>query len=207
VANLRGADLRHADLSGAILYQAHLSGADLREANLSGADLRQADLSQANLSGAELNWADLGGVDLSGADVSQSIVERTIFADLDLSTVQGLETVQHEGPSTIGIDTIYKSKGRIPEIFLREAGVPEPFIVQMKALVSAMSPIEFYSCFISYSHADKPFAHALHDTLQGPASAAGWTKSSSCLETTLTSTSTAASGSGTSSCSAAPSTP
>ncbi|HEY2171903.1 MAG TPA: toll/interleukin-1 receptor domain-containing protein, partial [Candidatus Angelobacter sp.] len=30
----------------------------------------------------------------------------------------------------------------------------------------AMSPIEFYSCFISYSHADKPFARKLHDTLQ-----------------------------------------
>ena len=26
--------------------------------------------------------------------------------------------------------------------------------------------IEFYSCFISYSHAEKPFAYRLHDTLQ-----------------------------------------
>jgi hypothetical protein len=52
-------------------------------------------------------------------------------------------------------------------VFLRGAGVPEPFIVQMKALVAAMDLIQFYSCFISYSHADKPFARALHDTLQG----------------------------------------
>ncbi len=28
-------------------------------------------------------------------------------------------------------------------------------------------PFEFYSCFISYSHADKSFARRLHDTLQG----------------------------------------
>jgi len=27
--------------------------------------------------------------------------------------------------------------------------------------------IQFYSCFISYSHADKSFARRLHDTLQG----------------------------------------
>jgi TIR domain len=27
--------------------------------------------------------------------------------------------------------------------------------------------IEFYSCFISYNHADKAFARRLHDTLQG----------------------------------------
>ena len=28
-------------------------------------------------------------------------------------------------------------------------------------------PIQFYSCFISYSHADKAFARRLHDALQG----------------------------------------
>ena len=28
-------------------------------------------------------------------------------------------------------------------------------------------PIQFYSCFISYNHADKTFARRLHDTLQG----------------------------------------
>ena len=35
----------------------------------------------------------------------------------------------------------------------------------MRSLV--VSPIEFYSCFISYSHEDKLFARRLHDTLQG----------------------------------------
>jgi hypothetical protein len=74
--------------------------------------------------------------------------------NVDLSKVLGLESVNHHGPSSIGIDTIYKSKGQIPEVFLRNAGVPEPFIVQMKALVGAMEPIQFYSCFISYSFDD-----------------------------------------------------
>src|SRR5262245_15514287 len=45
--------------------------------------------------------------------------------------------------------------------------VPQPFIVQMKALVAAMEPIQFYSCFISYSHDDKPFARALYDNPAG----------------------------------------
>jgi len=49
---------------------------------------------------------------------------------------------------------------------LRGAGVPEPFIVQMKALVGAMAPIQFYSCFISYSSADQEFAERLHADLQ-----------------------------------------
>jgi hypothetical protein len=176
-ANLRGADLNQANLSWADLSAADLSGADLRETNLSRALLSGVDLGGAHLSGADLreanlHWPNLGGAHLnsthlSGADLSQSTVSGTIFADLDLSTVQGLETIQHLGPSPIGIDTIYKSKGQIPEIFLRGAGMPEPFIVQMKALVSAMEPIQFYSCFISYNHTDKAFARRVHDTLQG----------------------------------------
>jgi hypothetical protein len=91
---------------------------------------------------------------------------KTSLESNDLSEVKGLETVQHIGPSWIGIDTIYESKGNIPEVFLRGAGVPEPFIVQMKALVAAMEPIQFYSCFISYSNKDGEFAERLYADLQ-----------------------------------------
>ncbi len=37
----------------------------------------------------------------------------------------------------------------------------------MRSLVEGAQPIQFYSCFISYSHADKSFARRLHDALQG----------------------------------------
>jgi hypothetical protein len=76
-----------------------------------------------------------------------------------------LDTVEHKGPSTIGLDTIYRSKGRIPEVFLRGAGVPDIFIQYAASLTG--TAFEYYSCFISYSHADKPFARRLHDALQG----------------------------------------
>jgi hypothetical protein len=88
-----------------------------------------------------------------------------VFGDVDLSSTKGLETVRHEGPSTIGIDTIIASRGKIPEVFLRGCGVPENIIQYIPSLVS--QPIQFYSCFISHSHADKPFARRLHDQLQG----------------------------------------
>jgi hypothetical protein len=84
---------------------------------------------------------------------------------MDLSEAKGLETVRHVGPSTIGTDTIFKSKGKIPEVFLRGAGVPEILITYLPSLV--LHPIQFYSCFISYNHQDKVFARRLHDTLQG----------------------------------------
>lgn len=65
--NLRGADLRSADLS-----YAYLSGFDLSEANLRGADLHSADLSEADLSGADLRYANLSGADLRYADLREA---------------------------------------------------------------------------------------------------------------------------------------
>ena len=195
-ADLRGADLSEADLSGADLSRASLSGAnlslaDLSEANLSTANLStanlsRADLSRANLSGANLSgaglsvtdlrkadlraatfhYANLYGANLHGTNLTEVICGYTVFADVDLSSAKCLEAVVHAGPSTIGIDTLYKSRGKIPEVFLRGCGVPDSLIHYLPSLVCE-SPIQFYSCFISYSHKDKSFARRLHDTLQG----------------------------------------
>jgi hypothetical protein len=60
--DLKGVQLRSADLRGANLSGADLRGAYLRQANLSGANLSDADLREANL-----NFADLSGADLRGA--------------------------------------------------------------------------------------------------------------------------------------------
>jgi hypothetical protein len=68
----------------------------------------------------------------------------------------------HTAASDISISTIYKSAGNIPEAFLLGCGVPESFIAQIPALVAAMQPIQFYSCFISYSSRDEDFARRLH---------------------------------------------
>jgi len=168
-ADLSGANLARANFSGANLARADLVWADLTGANLAGADLTGANLSGANLSGANLNWvhlwrADLWRADLSGADFSSAMVGSSKFGDIDLSGVKGLDTVIHGGPSTIGIDTIYRSKGNIPEVFLRGAGVPDTFITQIPSLVEQV--IKFYSCFISHSSKDQAFAKRLHADLQ-----------------------------------------
>ncbi len=128
-ANLSRADLRGADLSGANLGGADLSGAILGETNLSRADLSRADLSEATLMSADLRWATL-----SDANVEKAIVADNGFTNVDLSVVKGLDTVVHLGPSTVGIDTIYKSKGKIPEVFLRGCGVPDRMIAFIASL-------------------------------------------------------------------------
>jgi hypothetical protein len=185
--DLKEADLRHLDLSGINFSGANLTGADLGKANLRsahffasnlkaaelhgvdfwGASLQASDFRDSNFREANFGLARLRGANLAGADLSDSIMLDTIFARVNLSKVHGLEKVRHYGPSTIGVDTIYLSGGNIPEEFLRGAGVPESFIVHMKSLVGAMSPIEYYSCFISYSSKDEEFAERLHADLRG----------------------------------------
>ena len=170
-ADLFEADLSNADLSSANLFFAKLnradfSDADLSGANLVGADLGRAKLTNANLEGTHLNGAEFGGANLGGANFNGSYVDDTSFADCDLSEAKALDLVQHKGPCTVGLDTIYKSKGKIPESFLAGCGVPESFITQMHSLVGAEEGIQFYSCFISYSSKDEEFARRLHGRMR-----------------------------------------
>jgi TIR domain/Pentapeptide repeats (8 copies) len=148
-SNLSRANLNGADLSGAYLMKANLNGADLSGADLNGAFLSEANLSGANFNGANLNRATIGG---------------TILTNLDLSTVQGLNTIKHGGPSPISTSTLERSKGEIPDIFLKGVGVSDNLIEYARSLFSR--PIEYYTCFISYSSKDELFARRLHNDLQ-----------------------------------------
>jgi hypothetical protein len=185
-ANLAGANLVKADLAGVDLTGANLAGADLREALVTEAQLREVNLTGANLNGAELTRADLTGADLTGADLTHAhlyrsdftqanlrgadmhgaIIGETVFAETGLSHVKRLETVQHRGPSSIGVDTLINSGGTIPEIFLSGCGVPDSLIEYLPSLIGAMQPIQFYSCFISYSSKDEEFAKRLHQRMR-----------------------------------------
>lgn len=178
-ANLRNFDLfeaklRRTELRGARLNKAELSNADLSLAIFIDADLHEAKLMNANLTnsylhGTNLRSADLTSANLRGAyvykvDLSGTTIGLTTFGNIDLSNTKGLQDVIHEYPSTIGIDTIYRSKGKIPETFLRGCGVPEDMIDFVR--IMNKQAIDFYSCFISYSSKDEDFAKHLHADLQ-----------------------------------------
>jgi hypothetical protein len=163
-ANLSQARLHKADLFATDFSMADLSNAILCEADLLRADCTRTNLNKANLSRTRLVWVNFNGANVSGANFSQAEMGATVFADLDLSGVKGLGTVIHKGPSTIGIDSIYLSHGKIPLAFLFDAGVPDAFITYAASLTGEAS--KYYSCFISYSHEDEAFAQQLHADLQ-----------------------------------------
>lgn len=154
-ANLYGADLRKVNLAVAELVETNLTEANLSGANLNAtrfvkaglsrtncekadltfSDLSMADLSNANLRRADLVFANLSGAILQGADFTGATVGFSAFVDVDLSEAKGLERIEHEAPSSVGIDTIYRSKGTIAQRFLWGAGVPEKFIASIDSLV------------------------------------------------------------------------
>ncbi|MBV8274811.1 MAG: toll/interleukin-1 receptor domain-containing protein [Verrucomicrobia bacterium] len=178
-ANLHATTLDRVDLRGTTLFQADLSGASLEYAKLSLASLREANLSRANLYHADLTGSDLLNAELSGANLRRTIlsgarmvgtkltaatVGNTIFGSVCLSYALGLDSLNHAGPSTLGVDSIIHSKGQIRKVFLRGVGLPDDWIDYIPSLVG--DAIQFFSCFISYSSKDKAFASRLHDALQ-----------------------------------------
>lgn len=100
------------------------------------------DLSKANLSRPELGW--------------------TVFCDVNLGTVKGLESCRHSGPSYLDYHTLAKS-GRLPLNF-RGCELSEEFIDYLPSLFG--QAIQYYSCFISYSTQDQEFADRLYADLQ-----------------------------------------
>src|SRR6266568_3436734 len=175
-ARLNGAQLSRAILSGAHLSGAHLINTKLTNADLGGAHLDSANLSHANFTQADLTFADLRFANFQSAnlhntvlihaDLSNAEFDRTVVGNVYLGTTNGLEMARHNGPSSIGIDTIVRSDGKIPEIFLRGAGVPSSIIEAIPSLLGSLKPIDHYSCFISYSSKDDAFARRLYADLQ-----------------------------------------
>jgi uncharacterized protein YjbI with pentapeptide repeats len=156
-ARLEGADLTGADLTGAPLIDANLSRANLEGANV------DANLSRANLSRANLRHVNLSGAALGGAILSKARLFKTVFGDVDLANVIGLDTCNHLGPSFIDHRTLQKS-GPLPLSFLRGVGLPNNLIEYLPSLLN--QAIQHYSCFISYSAKDQEFAERLHADLQ-----------------------------------------
>jgi hypothetical protein len=167
------------DLGNATLRGKTLSGIDFRRTNLDN-----ADLSNTNLCSAFLNWASLCRTNLSGtklrnaslsrASFKETILQRTnfykaslletAFLNVDLKETINLERAVHLGPSTIGIDTIQRSRGKIPEAFLIGAGVSEQLFASFQSLGN--KPFNYYTCFISYSSHDQHFVEILYRDLR-----------------------------------------
>jgi uncharacterized protein YjbI with pentapeptide repeats len=172
--NFQGADFRAANLGEVDLRVASLTAADFRRADLHKADLRRADLTEADFQDAHLRDAHFGEsqlinvnfarAGLDGVDFDKAIVSGTLWNDVDLSEARNLETMIHNGPSSVGVDTIYQSRGRIPASFLRGSGINESFIANASSL--AAKALQFHRVLIVHAEEDRPQVERLAQSLQ-----------------------------------------
>ena len=133
-------------MTSVILDYADLSGADLRHTILYNAHFFNTKLKQALFTKARIGY--------------------TVFAATDFRNVKGLHSVEHTMPSTIGIDSLFLSEGKIPDKFLRDAGVATEVIEHLLPSIRVGSPVQWHSCFISYSAKNENFAQRLHSRMQ-----------------------------------------
>lgn len=159
-------DLSRANFKSTLLHRATFTGeAPLGYDFLKGDFLMaQESLCNIDLSGANLRGAYFYQTNLDEADFSYASVAQTIFRNIDLRQLKGLDKIRFSLPSSIDIETVYSSYGNIPEVFLKGVGVDDTFIAYIRSLVG--KAIEFYSCFISHSSKDETFAKRLYADLQ-----------------------------------------
>jgi hypothetical protein len=183
LSTLMGANLKRARLSRVSMLSAGLQGANISDATLFDANLFDSDLSGADLRSAKLVRANLTRAELKGAKLHQSVLAETTFGNTDLSAALGLKECDHKAPCTVDWRTVERSGG-LPEEFLRgcgwldwqieatklaQPGLSRGQITRITGAIAdrrATNPFSYYSCFISYSHADKPFARWLEAQLQ-----------------------------------------
>ena len=214
-ANLRFATLRHTSLrnarmsfvklDGARIYNSDLTSASLCDASLQGCVvghstcLESTDFSQASLFGTLFHDCDfrgsrmdaiLVGVEFSECnmdmcDFAGAVFDGTVFNKVDLSNALGLTGGDHYGPTSFDIETLRRSRGRIPGTFLKCCGLSDTEVAMTRVWDPDLSghgltsllysidqlrgsqPIQRHSVFISYSHADRSFAEQLHTRLDG----------------------------------------
>lgn len=148
-----GADLHGIDISDAVIWENEFDGTNLAEAKLSGselcystfigANLRGAHLSRAALTGVRLVGADLAGANLQGAclykteligatldssnlsqaDFTDAVLGYGSLQSVDLSTVEGLNSVTHVGPSAIDAHTAETLDHKLRRSFLAGCGI------------------------------------------------------------------------------------
>jgi uncharacterized protein YjbI with pentapeptide repeats len=180
-------DLRHASLKGTKLERAYVSKCSAEGSDWTGVKFQSVNafflkapaavFDGAHIAGSSIFISDFRGAsfrntvfdethftlsDLREADLREAGFFTTAFSDTTLTHIKGIETIRAYG-LYLDIQTFFKSGG-LPEPLLRAANIPEEFITYASSL--AGTPIEYYSCFLSYSSKDDDFARRLHADLQ-----------------------------------------
>lgn len=143
-----------------------------------------SNFSDVNFFESKIENVFFRNVNLSSTKFKNAVIGDLVFANSDLTDAQFLESVYHTYPSSIDFFTLLNSGGIESKNFLRGCGFRDIDIEFSKLFVPYIdieqstqiaykicelyngSPIQYYSCFISYCSKDEEFARLLLRSLQ-----------------------------------------
>lgn len=169
-------------------YKANLGGVSFRNTKQSNTSFVDSKLKLSDMTSSILNTCDF-----QGANLNQTLFESSRFSlcefgrsqitNIDFSECTGLITSRHYARSSVDNQTLSQSQNLDLE-FLRGLGLTDWEIEVTKLYAPAIGlsdindiiykifeyrseqPLQFYSCFISYSNLDETFAKNIYEDLQ-----------------------------------------
>jgi hypothetical protein len=155
------------DFHSATFQNTEFYASRVQRTNLQRADLSYTLFSRSRLEAVALNDASLENAifvltELRDVRFNSSTFSNTVLASCTISESKGLESIHHRDRSSVDTHTLFNT--HFPSSFLRGIGLPDTFITYLDSLKN--NPIEYYSCFLSYSSKDDDFARRLYNDLQ-----------------------------------------
>lgn len=157
-------DLSLVDFSDVVADYAVFQSTNFSGSVFSHVAIIGSNLSEASFRDALVSFSQIENTELLSTDFTDSMFGQNTFINLDFGTTIGLSTVKHLSPSHLTLSSLLKSKFQIPREFLFGIGTPDDFVNFIAAMKG--TPIEYYSCFISYSSQNQDFASRLYADLQ-----------------------------------------
>jgi len=194
-AQIKGANFRGANLSNGSIYLSEIRDCDFKSVNFTSAAIFRNffleckfDLSyfkdsnfqfssfdkctfvDANLARSDFRQTTLYKVDFSNADMMQAAFGRTSFYKTTLMGARNLieskdcfQGIFHSDESLMSLNQL--TEDSLPRKVLAGFGLSDTLIDYLPSFSNG-SPINYNSCFISYSHQNEKFAKKLYERLR-----------------------------------------
>ena len=157
--NFHGADLNNCNFTRVFAKDSHFRGANLSRSQINHSLFIRSWFDGASFAGAHISHSALHHCEFAMTDFTDGSLWGVSFVEANLSSVKGLASLRNVREVALDPRTLFSSGRFLPRSFLLGSGVPPLLVEYLPSLVA--DPIEFDSCFISYSTKDGACARTL----------------------------------------------
>lgn len=175
-SNFRNTNARNCKFISSFLEKIKLEKSQWDNVNFLGSKILKSNFWLSHFDKCIFVGAKFDRVNLCEAQLVQNDFENAEFSECEIGptklfennfyNVSGLDQFYHRSTSSIDVRTVMNPNFELPNTFLRGIGIPNVLLDYLPSLKASNNPLQFYSCFISYSHQDEEFARKLYSRLR-----------------------------------------